>query len=219
MTKIVYVVLTLVWALGVHAQVPDADAATPEAAAMTPDAERVRIDSERSNLEAGFNFESAACYKKFLVSRCLEDVKLRRRDALADLRRQEITLNAFERKAKAAAQVKKTEEKSSPENQQQEADKRVAALKDYQLRTDREKQKNAARAEVQANELNNSEAAAGRLKGQQEKIIERNSKQATAAEQLRKFNERQEKARERQAQHDRDQANQTKPAPSLPIPE
>ena len=218
MTKIVWLVLALSWVLGANAQAPAANTAMPAAVPMTPDAERVRIAAERARLEAGFNLENTACYQKFMVSNCLDEVKLRRRGALADLRRQEITLNALERKGKAAGQIKKTEEKSSPENQQQDAEKRAAALKDFQIRMDREKQKNASRAESQANEPASSSALAERIRANQEKAVERANKQAASPEALKKFNERQEKARERRAQHERDALNQTQPAQHLPVP-
>ena len=218
MTKIVWLALALSWGLGTSTQIAAADAVTLAAVPLTPDAERVRITAERDRLEAGFNLENTVCYQKFLVSNCLDGVKFRRRDALADLRRQEVTLNALERKAKAAGQIRKTEERSSPENQQQDAEKRAASLKDFQIRMDREKQKNAAWAENQSNEPGKSAAEADRIRGQQEKAIERNNKQAAAPEALRKFNERQEKARERRAQHERDASNQTKPVQPLPLP-
>lgn len=187
--------------------------------AQTPDSERLRINAERAKLEAGFNLENTACYKKFLVNNCLDELNLRRRDALADLRRQEIALNAFERKVKGAAQVQKTEEKSSPEKQLQDAEKRAAALVEFQARIDREKQKNADRADAKSNDQANREALAKRIRDNQDKAIVRNSKQAAAAEEVRKFNERQENAKERRAQHDRDQLKQTTPAKSLPVPE
>lgn len=219
MTKIICLFLVLNCGFAANAQTADALHSTLVAVPMTPDAERARINAERTRLETGFNLETAACYEKFLVSHCLDNIKLRRREALADLRRQEIALNALERKAKAAGQVRKTEEKSSPENQQQDAEKRAAALADFQIRMDREKQKNAARTGTQANEPANSKALAERVRGQQEKAIARNSKQAAVPEELRKFNERQEKAKERQIQRDRDLLNQAKPTQRLPAPE
>ena len=202
-----------------NAQTADRHQSIPATASITPDAERVRINGERAVLETGFDLENAACYKKFLVSNCLDDIKLKRRDALADLRRQEVTLNALERKAKAAAQVKKTEEKSSTENQQQEAEKRASALRDFQARRDRENQKNTARAEAEAGASGNSGALAERIKGQQEKAVARSTKQAAAAEELRKFNERQEKAKERRAEHAQDVLKRTQQAQPLPVPD
>ena len=66
------------------------------------DLERERISAERSRLEAAFTREDTGCYKRFLVNGCLDEVKVRRRDALADLRRQEFVLNDEARKAKGA---------------------------------------------------------------------------------------------------------------------
>ena len=161
--------------------------------------------------------ESSACYKKFLVNQCLDDIKPRRRDALADLKRQEVSLDAQERKARGAEQIRKTEEKASPENQQEAATRRADSLKDFRARMDREKQKNADRATTQANEKTSSDAAVNRAKNSQEKAGGRAEKRAASAEEVRKFTERQEKAKERQARHDHDKLNETKP-PSAPLP-
>lgn len=219
MTKIIFLFLCVTWSLAANSEASGVDSSSVPAVSITPDVERVRINAERATLEAGFNLENIACYKKFLVNNCLDEIKLRRRGALADLRRQEIALNALDRKAKGAEQVKKTEEKSSPEKQQQDAEKRATALKDVQTRMDRDKQKNADRAEARSSEQTNKEALAKRIKGNQDKAVVRDSKQAAAAEEVKKFNERQEKAKERRVQHDRDQLNQTNPAQPLPVPQ
>ncbi|MES2946043.1 MAG: hypothetical protein V4772_24510 [Pseudomonadota bacterium] len=194
--------------------------ALPEASRQaTADAERTRISAERARLEAGFTNENAACYKIFFVNNCLEEVKNRQRDALADLRRQEVLLNEQDRKSKAAEQVRKTEERSSPEKQQQEADKRAEALKNFQSRAEREKQKDADRVTTQANEKTYSEATANRLKNSQNKANARSEKQAAAAEKVKQLNERQQKAKERQARHARDELARTKtPSKPLPVP-
>ncbi len=219
MTKIICLFLVLTCGFAAIAQTAEERDFPPAAQPMTPDAERLRINAQRTRLEADFGLESAACHQKFLVNRCLDGIKLRRRETLADLRRQEIALNALDRQAKAAGQIRKTEEKSSPDNQQRDAEKRVAALADFQVRVNREEQKSAARAEAQANGSANSQALAERIKSQQDKAIARNSKQAAAPEELRKFNERQEKAKERQRQRDLDLSSQTRPAQRLPVPE
>ena len=69
------------------------------------DAERLRISKERAVLEAGFHREDVACYQKFMVNNCLDEVKIRRQEALTDLRRQEISIDDQERKAKGAEQL------------------------------------------------------------------------------------------------------------------
>lgn len=183
------------------------------------DAERLRISNERSVLEAGFSGEDTACHKKFLVNRCLDDVKARRGEALADLRRQEILLNDQERKAKGAEQVKKTEEKDSPEKQQQAADKRTDALKDEDDRVAKDQRKATDRATATANEKNKLKEAATRTKNAQDKQTSRAAKQATTADEVKKYQQRLEKAQDRQARLAKEKASQTKPsAAPLPVP-
>ena len=181
------------------------------------DADRLRISAERSKLEATFTREDTACYKRFLVNNCLDEVKIRRRDALADLRRQEIVLNDEARKAKGAEQLQKIEDKSSPEKLQLEADKKAQAVKDFADTMARDKQKNADRITLQAGEKANAEAAASRVKNNQDKQARAASKQAAATEELRKYNERQAQAKERQARYARDKASQAK-TPAQPLP-
>ncbi|UUZ76230.1 hypothetical protein LP414_33800 [Polaromonas sp. P1(28)-13] len=184
------------------------------------DVERARISADRARLEAGFLAEDAACYKRFAVNSCLGEVNARRREAMADLRRQEISLNDEERKIKGAEQIRKTEEKSSPEKLQEAADRRAQALKDHQSRLDRDKKAQEDRATAKSSEKANSEASADKLKSKQAKTQARQGMQNAAAEEAKKFNDRQKEAQERRAQHDRERLKQTKPpAKSLPLPE
>lgn len=74
-------------------------------------AERSRIASERQQVEARFKAEETACYQKFAVNDCIDAGRAERREKLADLRRQEISLNDAERKRKGAEQVQRMEDK------------------------------------------------------------------------------------------------------------
>ncbi len=216
MKKILLLLLSAL-ALAVHAQLPLA--AAPASVPMA-DVERTRINNARARLEAGFVTEEIACYKKFLVNRCLDEIKPRRRDAMADLRRQEVLLDELDRKARAAEQILKTEEKSSLEKQQDAADRRATSLKDFDDRMERDAQKKADRDTLKANEKTNVESAASRVTNNQQKASGRSTKKAESAEEVRKFNERLEKAKERQARHERDEAARTgPPAKSLPQPQ
>ena len=184
------------------------------------DAERLRISTERARLEASFLLEDDACYKRFWVNNCLDEVKDKRRSALADLRRQEIVLNDQTRKARAAEQVQKTEDKSAPEKLQQDADKRAQGVKDFDEREARDKQKTADLDALKAGEKAKAELSSNRVNGNLNKQAARTAKQARATEELRKFNERQEQARERLARYEIDKANKTKsPATPLPVPQ
>ena len=187
-------------------------------AQTSSDTERSRISAERAKLETDFALEDTACYKRFLVNSCLDGVKVRRRDALADLRRQEIVLNDEARKARASEQLQKIEEKSLPEKLQQEADKRAQAVKDFEDRMARDKNKIAEREALEAGEKAKTDATLGRVKNNQDKQAGRTARQAAAAEERNKYNQRQEQVKERQARNARDKASQTK-APAKPLAE
>ncbi len=221
--QLVFILLTLCAAAQGQVLSPASPAsAVPAAstASRAADAERARINGERSRLEAGFTREEIACYKKFMVNNCLDEIKPRRRLALADLKRQEIALDEQDRKARAADQIRKTEEKSSLEKQQEAADRRGQSLKDFDSRLEREKEKNADRESAKANEKGSLDSAADRARSNQEKASSRGTKQAATAEEVRKFREREDKARERQARYERDKAARTGPAAKpLPQPE
>ena len=182
--------------------------------------ERARISAERVSLEAVFLTEDVACYKKFAVNNCLGKVNSRRREALADLRRQEISLNDEERRLKGAEQLRRTEEKSSPERQQEAASSRAKALEDAQSRLERDKNKQQERAAVPSKARANSDASAAKLRSSQQKAQARSDKQAAAAEEAKKFNDRQKESQARRAQHESERLKQVKPpAKSLPLPE
>ena len=81
--------------------------------------ERRRIDAERRQIEARFSAEDAACRQRFEVTSCVDEVKARRREALAGLRQQELLLADAERRKRAAArmqaiEVKRIEAESRP---------------------------------------------------------------------------------------------------------
>ena len=182
--------------------------------------QRTAISDERSRLEAGFLSEDAACYKKFAVNSCLGKVNSRRREAMADLRRQEIFLNDQERKIKGEEQIRKMQEKTSPENQQQAADSRAKAVEESQGRLEREKDKQHERTIRESNEQAAQAANAQRLLSNQQKNQARADKQGANEEEAKKFSERQKEAQERRIQHDADQLKQGKSAAKpLPLPE
>ncbi len=196
-----------------------AQAPASGAPAFSVDAERTRIGADRARLEAGFLAEDAACYKRFAVNKCLAEVNVRRREAMADLRRQEIELNDLDRRARAAEQLRKTEEKSSPQSLREAEERRAKAVEDYQGRLQRQQKKIEDQAAAKANEKSNSDAAAEKLKSSQQKTRSKADKQATAAQEAKKFNDRQKEAQERRAQHDEEQRKRVKPpAKSLPLP-
>lgn len=75
--------------------------------------ERDRIAQTRAAAQASFAAQEAQCYQLFAVSDCLIKVRRERRDLLADLRRQELSLNDARRKRRAAQQLLQSDEKAS----------------------------------------------------------------------------------------------------------
>lgn len=182
--------------------------------------ERERITTERVALEAGFDREDAACYKKFFVNSCLKEVQTRRRQAMGLLRQLEVALNDRERKEKAAQQIQKTEEKSSAEALQQAAERRTQALQETRERAERTQQKAEERGILKQNEALNAADAANKARGSQERAQARADKKAAIADEVEKYNDKQQDVKERKASREQKLREQTKaPAKSLPTPQ
>ena len=197
-----------------------AAAQTAAALPASSDAERTRIADQRTRLEAGFLAEDAACYQRFFVNSCLDEVNARRRETLAALRSQEIVLNEQERKLRGAEQIRRIEEKASSENQQQQADQRAKAASSDQSRLNGQKEKQQSRTKAQAAEQANTEARTERLRANQQKKQTRSDRQAAEAAETARYEARQKEAEDRRAQNAREQLQRAKPAAKpLPLPQ
>ncbi|MDB5929492.1 MAG: hypothetical protein JWR60_1199 [Polaromonas sp.] len=184
------------------------------------DAQRMEVNLERERLEADFLNEEAICYRKFAVNSCLKNVNTKRREAMAELRRQEILLNDEDRKIKGAEQLRKTQEKSSPAKLQEAADGRKKTVEGYKARLQKEEDKQKVEIPIQSNEKTARDANAEKLLRHQKKIEARGEKQASAAEEAKIFNERQKIAQERRLKNEADQLKRGKSAAKpLPLPE
>ena len=195
-------------------------AQTAAAVPASSDAERTRIADERTRLEVGFLTEDAACYQRFFVNSCLDEVNARRREALATLRAQDIVLNEQERKLRGAEQIRRIEEKASAENRQLEVDRRARAESSDQSRLIGQKEKQQSRTKAQAAEQANSEARTERLRANQQKKQARSDRQAAEAAETARYDARQKEAEARRAQNAREQLQRAKPAAKpLPLPQ
>ncbi|MDQ3059883.1 MAG: hypothetical protein M3R45_10200 [Pseudomonadota bacterium] len=183
-------------------------------------AQRTRISAQRARLEAGFAAEDAACYSRFAVNNCLDKINTQRRQAMAELRRQEILLNDEERKNRGQEQLRSIQEKSSPENLEKAAQRRVKAAEDYQSRLEQEKTQQQQRAAALSGEQAARDTHAQKQVEHQKKAQSLAAKQAKAAEESKKFNARQKEAAARQVKHEADQLKRAhSPAKPLPLPE
>lgn len=184
---------------------------------MSLEFQRSRLEESRSQEEARFIAESAACYQRFAVTDCLNKVKTRHYAVMSVLRRQEVSLNDAERQLKAAEQLSRIEEKSSPQTLQEQADKRAAALKDQE-----ERQKNADQKAIERGEaLLNEEAA---LRERRQKAADREQAAAArarvakeAAENQKKFDDKLREAQEHKADRQKSLAEEPKSS-AKPLP-
>jgi len=184
------------------------------------DTEKARIAAERARLEAGFKAEEAACYRRFLVNACLEDIRPRQAVAMAELRRQEISINEAERKAKGADQIQKIEDKNSGERQQQRADQEQKALQETTRRAERNEQRVQSQGKTAEQASANVSAAQARQKNSQTKAGEMRTRQEQAAANVQEAKARADKAEKNRADREKrlkEKGPSTgKPLPALP---
>lgn len=181
------------------------------------DQRRASLSEERARLEAGFALEDAACRDRFALNSCLEKVNAKRRVVMAELRRQEISLNDEERKNRTQAQLRKIEEKSSPESLQDAAQQRAKAAHAYRLRVERDKSKLVERASSPSSEKIGRDAGSKKWITQKKKAQAQTARELAAAEEAQKATERQKKAQARIARNAASQLNHH-PGKPLPLP-
>jgi len=180
--------------------------------------ERSKVAAERARLEAGFQAEEAACKSRFAVNACLQEIRTRRSEAMADLRRQDILINEADRKARSADQIKKTEDKSNLERKQHRAEKEKKAQQENDRLAERSDQRGQSQAKSAADASANLEAAQIRQKNSQSKAGEAKTRDEQAAANVQNAKVRAEKAAQNQAERDKrlkDKTNSTrKPLPA-----
>jgi colicin import membrane protein len=184
-------------------------------------AERARIAAERKQAEDAYAAQETTCYARFAVTDCLKAAKAQRRVLLADLRRQEISLNDAQRKRQAAEHLRELEERASPQSQQEAADKRAKALADQHQREAGAAEKASERARTAASAPGN---AGAREAQEQHKRVEagsaRTRKDQEAAENVKRYEQRQQEAKEHKEDLAKRAAERNKPpASSLAVPQ
>jgi hypothetical protein len=205
MKKLVFVLLVLLGPAWVFAQSP-----LPVAEVQVDmEAARGQIQAQRSREEERFSQEEAACQARFAVTRCQHEVRVRQREVLDQLRRQEIALNDAQRQRKAQEQARQIQENSSPQRLKEEADRRLEAKKAWQERVNRAAEKAAA-------------AKAGLDSAASHKPDRVPEPQPTAGELAKKQQQYQDKLKEAQAHRaNREKENKEKsatPVQALPAP-
>ena len=188
--------------------------------------ELAELKQEKLSIESKFKTLEAACYKKFAVSNCLQDVKTEKLRALGDIKRRELAINDAKRQLKADEINKKSKklvEKVDVPASVSDASK--SAKSEKPSRTDNKRaepvpkdqsklsEQRALAAQQRVLESNKKQAAS------QEKAKLRAKKLTEAEEQTAKFNKKILEAEAHKNAVEKAKAEKTKPkfAP-LPIP-
>ena len=185
-------------------------------------ATRARITAERSRLDAAYRAQEKECYRKFAVNDCLKAARAQRREALADLNRQETSLNDAERKRKGAERQRELEEKAAAEKNPpsgRQPDQKGGSQRPAPTPRPDTAQKEAEHARTQATNAANAQE---RKREAQLKAEEKKAEQARrldeAARNVKRQQETQAQAEEHRAAVNNRLAERKKP-PAPPLPE
>jgi colicin import membrane protein len=176
-------------------------------------AERARIEAQRRQVEERFAAEEKACRARFAVTDCTNEASQRRREALQELRRQEVRINGIERERKAAERLREIEERQSPEKTQDAARKRAHAQEDHKQREQRAASKAADRQQDQAEKAAAGPAAPREPKARASAAAQAEARRLEHEDRLAEAREHKEKSRKRQAERTKP------PAQPLPVPQ
>lgn len=146
--------------------------------------ERERIHAARQLSEARFNEAKQLCYQQFDVNSCLAKAQEVRREAEADLKRQELTLNDAQRLQQGAVRHKEIEDKTNADAAQVRSDKAARAL---QRTSEREQQ---ARDKAQRRQMDQADKAQAQ-QAREDELQQRTAKQQDRAAQANAKREQQ----------------------------
>lgn len=188
----------------------------PSLRAQSVESERARIEKTRQQLQALFAVEDEACHQKFAVNSCLNEINTKRREAIADLRRQEISLNDDERRKRGAEQVRRVEEKLSVANRQVSSDRRDQIFSEYTDRTNRE-QESKRKKEERALASQLSTVPSPTETRIRKKQVLPDALSTFSAVKANQYHERQSQARERREKHEA-VTSKRPPSTAKPLP-
>jgi colicin import membrane protein len=202
------------------------NAANTDARDASERAERDRITQERQRASAQHDTAKVNCYQKFQVNDCLSQARREHNAMQSDLKRQEISLNDLQRKRRGAEQLRKVEEKTSPERQEEIAQRRGKALANDAKRQQAQAERGApvAKAVKEPKTAGKAPQARGakpneKQAGQKGKAVERQDRIAAAARAKVQSEERNKDAAAHAASvQARQKQNKKPPAATLPIP-
>lgn len=165
-----------------------------------PAAAHERIARQRGEVEAVYKADEQACYQKFAVNDCLRQARSLRRQAMADLKRQETSVNDAERRRKGAERQRAIEERAQAEGRRSPSAGTAPAAPAHgmSLPGPTLEQRQAKRAQAQQRNAADAAARQHEQQGRQrEKEVDAARRKADAAANA----DRQEKARAEAQEH------------------
>jgi colicin import membrane protein len=183
-------------------------------------AQRQRIAAERSDAESAYRAQEKACNGKFAVNDCLNEARAKRRAILADLRRQEVSLNDADRKRRGAERLKANEERAVEERARHDEQKRADAAANRKAREGRAQDKASDRAAREEQRPGKAAQAQEQRKRKQAQLEEAGrQREQDAAANVARQKKREQEAKDRKDALAKRQAERKKPAASaLPVP-
>ncbi len=188
--------------------------------------ELAELKQEKLSVESKFKTLEAACYKKFAVSNCLQEVKTEKLRALGDIKRRELAINDAKRQLKADEINKKS--KKLVEKEEIPASVSNASKSAKSEKPRRSDNNRAAPVPKDQGKLSEQRALAA-----QQRVLESNKKQAAsqqkaklrakklseAEEQAARFNKKLLEAEAHKNAVEKAKAEKSKPKSApLPIP-
>ena len=168
-----------------------------QAQPLDTDAQRARILLERKAIEAQFATDEVACYQRFAVSDCLTQLRRDKRNAVSDLRRQEVLLNLADARAKGAEQISRREGRVATESLVQDANRLLDEQATQQQRLARMDERIAARQQAMAQEAENTRRQMERENQKRQDDAQREARRADEAANQRAYDERQLRAQQK----------------------
>lgn len=165
--------------------------------------ERARIRAERSLIESAFQEEERACYRRFAVNDCLGLARVTRRDGLADLRRQDLSINAQEAKRRGAEQISRTEEKVSAQAMREAEQRMLDAQANQQERINAMEARDATRLKAAQEAPQHTKERQERIDARDRAESERAAKSQAQAENRRVFESKQQETLKRRQENEK----------------
>jgi colicin import membrane protein len=184
--------------------------------------ERARLAEERKAVEAKFESEKAACYKKFAVEGCLEESRRTRRVASEDIKRQEASMNDIERKQRGAAELERLDQKKASPRPEDTPPKQEEAQRSQQGREQRSIEHTASRAQTAAETAERQREFEHKQRANAEDRAKAARLAADVPAQRAAYEEKLRKAEEHRVERASENAKRTKPRaaplPLTPVP-